>query len=64
MMRRGIIDNCTICGERDRLIRQCTRCHKYACQIPDCIKFITTEKLCSVPARFLVLDARFSDIGG
>ena len=43
---RGVIDNCTICGTKDRLITQCPKCHKYACDDKFCAKLIKKAQLC------------------
>ena len=52
-MTRGRIGYCTICGEKDRLIRSCSRCHKYACEKQDCIETITDPLMCRVPEQSL-----------
>ena len=47
------IQNCQVCGVKERMRLKCERCHKWACEKSDCLKLIQNPRRCAVPAHML-----------
>ena len=47
------VENCQICGVKERMRLKCERCHKWACEQPECMQLIQHTRRCAVPTHML-----------